>query len=221
MNTIHDMGGIDGFGAVEREANEPPFHADWERRVFAMVTAVPFAVPFNDDNLRPTIESIPPERYLASTYYELWFEAMTKLLKARGALTDAEIASGKAAPIGAGVEVFPAVKAADALAALAGGFPARRDAGKPGRFKVGDRVRTRNEHPTTHTRLPRYARGKLGTVTRDHGVMSFNDANGRGDGEQPQHVYAVAFAMDELWGSRGRSGDRLYLDLWDDHLDPA
>jgi len=221
MNTIHDMGGMHGFGAVVREANESPFHADWERRVFALATAIPFAVPFNDDSLRPAIESIPPERYLASTYYELWLEAMTKILVGRGLLSRDEIASGKARPLPKGVEVFPAVKAADALAALADGFSARREAGKPRRFKVGDLVRTRNDHPATHTRLPRYARDKIGTITRDHGIMTFSDAHGRGDGEQPQHVYAVAFPMDELWGPAARGGDKLYLDLWDDHLHPA
>jgi nitrile hydratase len=178
-------------------------------------------VPFNDDSLRPAIESILPARYLTSTYYELWLEAMTKILVGRGVLSEGEIASGKARPLPKGADVHPAVKAEDALAALADGFPARREVGKPARFTMGDRVRTRNHHPVTHTRLPRYARGKFGTITRDHGIMSFNDANGRGDGEQPQHVYAVAFAMDELWGPAARASDTLYLDLWDDHLDSA
>lgn len=221
MNTIHDMGGMHGFGAIERETDEPPFHADWERRVFAMATALPFAVPFNDDNLRPAIESLPPVEYLSGTYYELWLAAVTRILIERRVLAAAEIETGAARPLAAGVAVLPAVKPADALAALAEGFSARRDRGKPARFKVGDRVRARDLHPTTHTRLPRYARGRVGVIVADHGVMSFNDSNGRGDGEQPQHVYSVAFAMRELWGPGASERDRLHLDLWDDHLDPA
>ena len=30
MNGVHDMGGMDGFGKVEPEPNEPVFHTDWE-----------------------------------------------------------------------------------------------------------------------------------------------------------------------------------------------
>ncbi|MEX2647421.1 MAG: nitrile hydratase subunit beta [Alphaproteobacteria bacterium] len=221
MNTIHDMGGMHGFGPVEREANEPVFHADWERRVFALTTAVSFAVPFTDDNLRSAIESIPPARYLASTYYELWLEALTKILIGRRVVSERELASGRAEPLSKDIEVLGPVTPADALAALDAGFPARRASGKPARFRLGDAVRARNLNPATHTRLPRYARGRLGHIVADHGVMSFNDANGRGDGEQPQHVYAVRFTMRELWGPEASARDHLTLDLWDDHLDPA
>ncbi|MGH6718324.1 MAG: nitrile hydratase subunit beta, partial [Alphaproteobacteria bacterium] len=220
-NTIHDLGGMHGFGPIVPEADEPVFHADWEKRVFAIATAVPFAVPYNDDNLRPAIESIPPVRYLTATYYELWLEAVTKLLLARRVVSAEELADGKPRPLPKDVEVLPAVTPRDALAQLAAGFPARRGEGKPARFRVGDGVRARNLNPATHTRLPRYARGRLGVVVADHGIMSFNDANGRGDGEQPQHVYAVGFTLCELWGPRASPRDRLYLDLWDDHLDPA
>ena len=221
MNTIHDMGGMHGFGPIEREAREPVFHADWERRVFAIATALPFAVPYNDDNLRPAIESIPPARYLGSTYYELWLEAVVKLLRERRVLGAEELADGKPRPLPTGVEVLPAAEPADALAGIDQGFAARRSEGKAARFRVGDRARARNLNPPTHTRLPRYARGKLGVIVADHGIMSFNDANGRGDGEQPQHVYSVGFAMRELWGPEASVRDRVFLDLWDDHLDPA
>ena len=97
MNTIHDMGGMHGFGRIEPEPNEPAFHADWERRVFALVTAVPFAVPFGDDSLRPAIEGTPPAEYLTSTYYELWLRGVTRLLLEAGAVTPDELASGKKA----------------------------------------------------------------------------------------------------------------------------
>ena len=89
------------------------------------------------------------------------------------------------------------------------------------RFKAGDHVLVRNIHPTGHTRLPRYARGKRGVVQRDYGVFVFPDTSAHRSGENPQHVYSVRFAARELWGPQASERDTLYLDLWDDYLEPA
>jgi hypothetical protein len=89
------------------------------------------------------------------------------------------------------------------------------------RFQVGQRVRARNMHPVGHTRLPRYARGKFGTIDRDHGVFVFPDTNAHFLGEKPQHVYSVRFAARELWGNQAAPQDSVYLDMWDDYLEPA
>ena len=97
----------------------------------------------------------------------------------------------------------------------------RMDADVAPRFKSGDRVRTRNIHPTGHTRLPRYARGRLGVIDRDHGVFVFADTSGDGRGKVPQHVYSVRFTAQELWGPAASPRDAIYIDLWDDHLDPV
>jgi nitrile hydratase subunit beta len=88
-------------------------------------------------------------------------------------------------------------------------------------FKVGDRVRARNIHPTGHTRLPRYARGKIGVIVRDHGVFLFPDTNAAFLGEKPQHVYSVKFAARELWGDEASLRDSVHLDMWDDYLERA
>jgi len=82
-------------------------------------------------------------------------------------------------------------------------------------------VRARNINPTGHTRLPRYARGKTGTISMDHGVFVFPDTNAHFAGEKPQHVYSVCFSMRELWGPQGSGQDCVYLDMWDDYLEPA
>jgi nitrile hydratase len=76
-------------------------------------------------------------------------------------------------------------------------------------------------HPTGHTRLPRYARGKVGTIDRDHGVFTFPDTNFLFLGEKPQHVYSVRFAARELWGDQAAPQDSVYVDLWEDYLEPA
>ena len=102
---------------------------------------------------------------------------------------------------------------------LASGFPASREAGAAPRFEVGQRVRTRNINPTTHTRLPRYARRKLGTIERDHGVFVFPDTNAHVLGEKPQHVYSVRFDARELWGERASPCDSVHLDMWEDYLE--
>ncbi len=89
------------------------------------------------------------------------------------------------------------------------------------RFKAGQRVHARNINPIGHTRLPRYARGKLGTVERDHGVFVFPDTNAHFLGEKPQHLYSVRFAARELWGGAAAPRDAVHVNLWDDHLEPA
>ena len=89
------------------------------------------------------------------------------------------------------------------------------------RFRAGDRVLVLTLNPEHHTRLPRYARGKRGTVERDHGVFVFPDTAAHHQGEKPQHVYSVRFTARELWGPSAPQRDTLRLDLWDDYLDPA
>ena len=107
------------------------------------------------------------------------------------------------------------------LPLIARGGPASREVQVLARFQLGQRVRARNMHPTGHTRLPRYARGKLGTIDRDHGVFVFPDTNAHFLGEKPQHVYSVRFAARELWGEQAAPGDAVYLAMWDDYLEPA
>ncbi len=101
------------------------------------------------------------------------------------------------------------------------GASARVDEDVPPRFKVGDKVRARNLNPYGHTRLPRYIRGKVGVVDRNHGVFVFPDTAAHGGGEKPQNVYSVRFEARELWGDAAPAGDSLYIDLWDDYVDPA
>ena len=104
---------------------------------------------------------------------------------------------------------------------LTRGDRSRMDVDVAPKFKPGDRVRTRNIHPLGHTRLPRYARARVGVVDRDHGVFVFADASGDGLGKHPQRVYSVRFTARELWGPEASPRDNVYIDLWDDHLDPA
>jgi nitrile hydratase len=88
------------------------------------------------------------------------------------------------------------------------------------RFSVGDRVRARNVHPTGHTRLPRYARGKRGTINQVRGVYVFPDTHAHGLGEQPQPLYTVQFDGRELWGDSSEAREAVHIDLWESYLEP-
>ena len=219
MNGIHDMGGMHGMGPIQQERNEPVFHHLWERRVFALRRAMGAWRRWNIDVSRHEVELVPAAEYLRMSYYERQFAAFLVLLAKRGFITPQELDAGKPAP-GTPVAV-PALTVENANVLIAKGAPASRDVAVAPRFETGQRVRARNINPVGHTRLARYARGKLGTIDRNHGVFVFPDTNAHYLGEKPQHVYSVRFAARELWGQQAAQQDSVYLDLWDDYLDPA
>ena len=216
MNGVHDMGGMDGFGSVMREANEPVFHAGWERRLFAMVNLAMRAAEVNIDEFRHAIERIPPGRYLASSYYERWLAALETLLVERGVITREELLAkfNDPAEVG-GAEIAIAVRTAapDAIKEKRGAKSPRA------RFVKGDRVRARNINPSGHTRVPRYARGKRGVIARDWGVFVFPDTNAHHAGTKPQHCYSVEFEARELWRKSAEGREKVLIDLWEDYLE--
>ncbi len=211
MNGIHDMGGMEGFGPVEPEANEPVFHAEWEARVYGLVNALFGTAKINVDEFRHAIERIPPARYLASPYYERWMQAVETLLVEHGIVTREEI----------GALPQPDHSSVAPPAAVPPPKPSR--ASRP-RFAAGDRVRVRNINPPGHTRSPRYVRGKIGMIRRDYGSYVFPDTNAYHAGENRQHVYSVEFTARELWGKAARERimrERVMIDLWEVYLEPA
>ncbi len=218
MNGVHDMGGMHNFGPIEREENEPVFHEPWEGRIWALRQALKPWRKWNADASRYTMSMIPPAEYLSMSYYERQAAGLVELLVASGLATRVEIESGKPAPNSP--RATPPLTADQVPAVIAKGHPSRRDVSVPARFHVGQQVRARNINPAGHTRLPRYARGKVGTIDRDHGVFVFPDTNAHFLGEKPQHVYAVRFAARELWGEQAAPQDAVYVDLWDDYLEP-
>jgi len=217
VNGIHDMGGMQDFGPVQPECHEPVFHSRWEARAFALWMAVPGDWSINADRFEK--ELIAPADYLRMRYYEKIAVGIEELSVKTQLLTREELASGRSiVPLPPSVEVL---KALDVPAMIAKGYTARRDVEVKPQFLIGQRVRARNVHPIGHTRLPRYARGKVGTIIRDHGVFVFPDSDAQGLGERPQHVYSARFSAHELWGATANSRDAVYLNLWDDHLESA
>jgi len=216
MNGVHDLGGMTCFGPVVAEPDEPVFHGDWERRVFAINIAASGALgPL--DYRRHGIERIAPAQYLRSSYYENWLARVELLALETGLITEEELTSGHALPqpdISAGT-----IEQLDAV--ITSGRRADRDTGRLApQFAVGDRVRARNLNPAGHTRLPRYVRGRTGTIHAIHGSHVFPDTSAHGRGENPQPLYNVKFAATELWGPAATSKDHLFIDLWEDYLAP-
>lgn len=219
MNGAADMGGMHGFGRVEPEPDEPAFHADWEKRIFALNNAVGMSDIWNLDTFRATRESIPPPEYLALSYYGLWVASLERLMVGYGVATAAEIAAGR--PLQSTKPIGHKASAAETANFIANGAPYDRPAKSPARFKVGDKVRARNIHPRTHTRLPRYVRGHVGVVVLLHGCHVFPDSHALGVGEDPQWLYAVRFDGSDLWGTDGDPTSKVSVDAFEPYLEPA
>jgi nitrile hydratase len=219
MNGAQDLGGQMGFGPVNPEPNEPVFHGGWEKRALALTLAAGAMGFWSIDESRHARESLHPVDYLSSSYYEIWIKGLETLLKRHGFVTEDEIAAGHA--ISGAPAPKRVLKAADVLPTLARGGPTNRDKAGAPRFKIGDKVRTIVIAPTGHTRLPRYARGKVGTIEMLHGAHVLPDTSAHGKGEQPDWLYTVAFSGPELWGRDADPTSAVSIDAWECYLEPA
>jgi nitrile hydratase subunit beta len=218
MNGVHDMGGMDGFGKVEPEPNEPVFHSAWEARVMAMNRALGATGEWNIDMSRFSLESLRPDVYLASSYYRKWFLGLERRLLERDLITEDEIASGHALHPGKALKrKFTTTEIGRVLTRGSFGRPATA----PARFKPGDRVRARNINPPTHTRLPRYVRGHTGIVERVQGCHVFPDTAALGKGEHPQWLYTVCFDARELWGDDADPTVKVSVEAFEPYLESA
>jgi nitrile hydratase len=226
MDGVHDLGGMHGFGPVELEADEPAFHAPWEPAVIAMMRAGGARGVYNIDEFRHGIERMVPGEYLRVTYFEKWLDGITRLFVEKGVVSEGDLR--------ARIAFFAERPDAAATAAVAAAPPVEigpfkatwsqdvvREPAAPPRYAVGDAVLTRNFHPSGHTRLPRYARGKRGVVARFHGVHVFPDTNAHDRGEHPQPLYSVRFDARELWGESAEPRQSVHIDLWESYLEPA
>ncbi|MBX9458241.1 MAG: nitrile hydratase subunit beta [Rhizobium sp.] len=217
MNGPHDLGGEMGFGPVAPETDEPWFHAEWEKRALGVVLSCGAFGAWTIDESRHARENIPPPAYLAASYYEIWIRALEVLLERHGFATQAEIAAGR--KLGEGSTPKRVLKADMVPAVLARGGPCDREIADAPRFAAGDRVRARNFHPVTHSRLPRYAKGKAGVVETVQGAFVFPDDNAHGRGENPEWVYTVVFDGSEIWGDDAAPGLTISIDAWESYLE--
>ena len=219
MDGVHDMGGMHGFGKVPTEDNGKPFAQPWQARVFATNLAMSVHTG-NVDRFRFQLESIPPEDYLVSSYYERWLAAMMANAREQGFLDNDQLQTILAGTI-------PDVKPADTEAAPPGVVAMMldhcadggRDYSGTGRFAVGDKVRAVNRHTPGHTRLPRYVRGHQGAILKDNGNQLLPDIHAKTGEVVLQRLYTVTFDAVDLWGAEANPRDSVCLDLWESYLD--
>lgn len=213
MNGVHDLGGMQDMGSIRPEHNEPVFHTEWERQIFALFNAVDAEWPYR----RTQIELIPPADYLRMSYYERWLAALPQILINTGMATPAEIESGQA--VGGPATGHHVLTVAEVASWNVPDTSPKLIA--TAHFHAGQRVRAKNLNPVGHTRLPRYVRGKTGTIERDGDVEALQDGDIHGLGPKQQHVYIVRFAARELWGDQADPHDYVYAALWEGYLESA
>lgn len=219
MDGAHDMGGVKWFDSVAPEADEPVFHAEWERRAFAITMAMGMPGGWNIDMSRFAREDRPPEDYLSKSYYQIWLAGLERLMLERNLIASDEIEAGK--PLHPAKPVAKTLTPKGVASMLHRGGPTERDAAAAARFAAGDRVRAKMIHPPTHTRLPRYVRGHIGIVERVLGCHVFPDSNAMGAGENPQWLYTVSFDGAELWGEASDPNLTVSVDAWEPYLEAA
>jgi nitrile hydratase len=218
MNGPQDVGGRHGFGPVAPEIDGPVFHAPWERRALALVTAAGGLGQWTIDESRFARENRTPADYYGSTYFEIWIKALERLLEERGLVSAAERTSGQvAAPLPDGIAPLTADRVPEVLAK---GTPYDRDPGESRPVHaLGDMVRTRNLQPAGHIRMPSYCRGRTGWVSAVHGYHVFPDTSATGDRDTAHWLYNVTFAARDLFGAQAGEGDTVSVDLWEPYLD--
>jgi nitrile hydratase beta subunit len=226
MNGIHDVGGMDGFGKIMyvKEEEDTYFTHDWERLAFGLVAgcmAQGLGMKAFDE-FRIGIEKMRPVDYLTSSYYGHWIATVAYNLVETGVLDAEELEERTKVFMEKPDTKIPRredpklVKVVE-KALLEGLSPVREVSSVP-RFEVGERIKTRNIHPTGHTRFPRYARGKYGVIDEMYGAHVFPDDAAHRKGENPQYLYRVRFEGEELWGVKQK--DSVYIDLWESYLEP-
>lgn len=220
MNSIHDMGGMHGFGEIPYEENEPVFHAPWEGRVYAMAMYTPKGVP---GGFRYMIEKMEPTAYLAASYYEKWMHARTQGLIESGDITQTEL-DEKIAYFRENSEARPPVvndpeRVAKALKSMYKTLPPDPAQPDPPKFKIGDEIRAKNMHPIGHTRLPRYCRGKAGIIDFVYDYWRVDDTPPAGEDHAIEPLYRIKFEAKTLWGEEAEPNQVLYIDMFESYLE--
>lgn len=218
MDGIHDLGGRHGFGKIDVTEPEIQFHAPYEARVRSIVHAVTQAPDWSVDWFRHCRELIGPADYLTRPYFDQWAQTYSAMLINSGWATIEEIASGKAASSLEGLP--PPITAEQARASVL--KEKRFDAPIDARaiYNNADEVRTVTKVSSGHTRLPIYARGKIGRVIDHHGAHVFAEAMALTE-KRHVHLYTVEFSLAELWPEVNETNDTVTLDLWESYLEPV
>jgi len=220
-NSVHDMGGMHGFGPIPLEDNEPVFHAAWEGRTLGLMMTLAGHLKGNIDNSRSQSEKMNPAEYLGLPYYARWFVRLERNCLAKELVTAHDLTTlWQDGDLDAKQEARP-ISGEDFKRYFDSGRSYALEVDTPAQFKVGQVVRAKNIHPKDHTRLPRYARGRTGVVIAEHGGQIYPDSNANFAGMGPERLYTVRFQATELWGDAANPNDTVCIDLWEPYLEAA
>ncbi|WP_111510850.1 nitrile hydratase subunit beta [Mycobacterium kyogaense] len=227
MNGVFDLGGTDGLGPVNVVDDEPLFHSDWERHVFTMFPACFRAGYFGVDAFRHGIEKMDPAIYLKAPYYEHWLHSIENHAIAAGAVDPAELdrrtqyyLEDPDAPLPEHSQPPELIDFINIVVPT--GATAAREIERAPRFSVGDQAYVIESSPFGHTRRARYVRGRTGEIMAHHGAFIYPDTAGNGLGENPEHVYTIAFSSKELWGADfGDPNASVCFDVWEPYIELA
>ncbi len=220
-NSVHDLGGMHGFGPLPLQDNEPVFAEDWQAHICGTLLASLGLFGVSLDNVRSRMEHMPPAEYLKSGYYDKWLYALEQLAVEKGLCTQADLnalAASEEVPLEKDMDPIPTE---GLLGFIATGASAERQIDTPAKFAVGNRVRAKTLNIDGHTRLPRYVRGHVGVITGDHGGQIYPEVSARLEGDGPERLYTVEFTAQELWGADANPNDTLRIDLWEPYLEDA
>lgn len=222
MNSVHDLGGSEGFGPINPEAEntELVFHHWWEGRVYALVRMLGLFGLWNIDMSRHARERLHPVEYLRNSYYENWLAGLETQLIEAGLISKQELIEGTAKGLAPKKLRESALLPSDVKNTPLMRMSYFRSINVLPKFKAGDTVRAINQHPSSHTREPRYVRGHIGIVHEHYGAQVFPDLSVKGI-DEGHHLYSVRFESSELWGTNGSSNTAIYVDLWEDYLENA
>lgn len=245
--SVHDLGGATGYGPVPHDPDEPPFHADWERRVFGLLGAVTSATARRPGEFRYALERLHPADYFDNGYYGRWLAGFEVLLYEYNVIRRSELAvamakrrdavlleAGRADLTPTAISrASPARRASPVADRTPSALPAdrptpepqrrtvRRELAEPPLFSVGDRVVAAAPAQPGHTRLPGYVMGKPGTVAKLHPAEVLPDSTAHNRGERPQHVYCVSYDAQTLWGDSAEPNVTVHVDLYECYLAAA
>ena len=218
-NTVHDMGGMHGFGPVVPEPNEPPFHESWESRVFAMQRAMGYTRLWTIDAGRASLETLPPLLYLASSYYQRWFLGLERRLQQHGLVGRDEIAAGKSLRPAVGLNRKLTVGEVDRVEGT-------RQFRTPGRTATKFKARRPGPPGKINRRricACRAMRGARSAQSRQSGPPRLTRTRRRWvlPGDDPQWLETVVFTGRELWGDDADPSTKVSIEAFEPYLDPA
>lgn len=210
MDTIHDLGGIEGFGPIRHDHDDDAvlFDAEWKARLWAIARLSMQKLRAEQtgwtlDWYRHVLERLPPALYLRLDYFEKWTLALMVTSIDEGIADVQEFRDGHAGKKEMRLAKHPPARSGDGVAA---------------RFAPGSRVKTKRSVASMHTRLPAYVRDRSGIVDSVIGPQPLPDDSAEGRIRMEQ-TYVVRFAMAELWPESAGSADSLLIDMWDSYLD--